>query len=479
MLSLVSVRCVALAVLAGAALVASPVRGLACTGDCNGDGAVLVAELINGVNIALGRTDVGQCAACDSNRDGTVTINELIEAVRAALNGCPATPTASPSGTATATPSAPPTATSPAPPTATASPTETPTMQRCDTDGIICTVAGTGNAQFDGDGRDALDTSFYFPIQVVFDRDGQPLILDWNNLRLRRINQDGTVSTIMGNGFEALPTEGALAIDTPLHHASDIKFDTAGRLYVAGDHVSVVFRVDTDQRVYTVAGDCVTQPDDCYGYSGDHGPALEAQLGVPVGVLPDTANGFYIADVDTDTIRYVDAHGVITTVAGTGVEGYSGDGHPATEGQLADPRRMTFGPDGAIYFAESKNHVIRRIRTDGVLETVAGTGARGYGGDNGPARQATLNAPYDIVFAPNGDAYVADTNNNAIRRIDTGGTISTVIGTGDAGFSGDHGPAAQATLRRPQAVIFDSAGSLWISDTSNQRVRRVWHYLAP
>jgi streptogramin lyase len=111
-----------------------------------------------------------------------------------------------------------------------------------------------------------------------------------------------------------------------------------------------------------------------------------------------------------------------------------GDNGPATAAYIADPRRMTFGPDGAIYFAESKNHVIRRVRTDGVIETFAGTGQRGYGGDKGPARQATFNAPYDIVFSPNGDAYIADTNNNAIRRIDTTGMITTVVGNGDAGL---------------------------------------------
>jgi hypothetical protein len=433
-----------------------------CTGDCNGDGTVSIAELVNSVNIALGRTDVTQCRACDRNGDGVVSIAELIDAVGSALRGCPAEPSATATATPTATPTTVPT---------------TPAARPCTDRGVICTVAGTGNAQFDGDGRDALDTSLYFPIQVIFDPGGQPLILDWNNLRLRRINKNGTVSTVMGTGFEDLPTDGALAIDTPLHHASSVTYDANDRLYVAGDHVSVVFRVDTDQRVFTVAGDCLTNPD-CYGYSGDGGPAVQAMLSTPVGVLPDARGGFYISDVDTDTIRYVDAAGIIRTVAGTGVEGYGGDGGPATAALLADPRRMVFGPDGAVYFTETKNHVVRRLNADGTIDTVAGTGQRGSGGDDGPARQAQFDSPYDVVFAPNGDLYVTDTNNNVIRRIDATGTITTVVGDGQPRFAGDGGPAALSSLHRPQGVIFDADGSMWISDTSNQRVRRVWRYLA-
>lgn len=338
--------------------------------------------------------------------------------------------------------------------------------------GSSCTVAGTCHAQFDGDGRPALATSFYFPLDIIFDADGQPLILDWNNLRLRRINRDGTVSTVMGTDIEDFPSDGALAIDTPLHHASDVEFDASGRLYVAGDHVPVVFRVGTDSRVFTVAG---THE---YGYTGDHGPALQAELSTPFGVLPDAAGGFYVSDVDADVVRYVDPQGIITTVAGTGEQGYSGDGHPGPQAQLAGPSRLKFGPDGLLYFCETKNHVIRRLQADGTIETFAGTGARGYSGDHGPAAQAQFDTPYDLRFAPNGDIYVADTGNNVIRRIDTTGIVTTVVGNGMPVFAGDGGQAADCSLRRPSAVIFDAEGSMWIADTSNQRVRRVWHFLA-
>jgi hypothetical protein len=439
------------------ALTARPVAAATCTGDCNGDGTVSIDELINGVNILLGRVAVQQCTASDRDGNGTVTIDELVVAVRSTLEGCPTLPTT------TATPTTTPTTT----PTAVPS----PTVLNCEVDGVICTVAGTGMAQFDGDGRQALDTSLYFPIDLIFDRDGQPLILDWNNLRLRRINQDGTVATIMGTDIEAFPVDGALAVDTPLHHASDVEFDADERLYVAGDHVPVVFRVGTDNRVFTVAG---THD---YGYTGDGGPALDAELSTPFGVLPDAAGGFYVSDVDANVVRYVDPQGTITTVAGTGDKGYTGDHGPGTAATLAGPARLKIGPDGLLYFCETKNHVIRRLHPDGTIDTFAGTGARGYSGDGRAAVQAQFDTPYDVRFAPNGDLYVADTGNNVIRRIDATGVVSTVVGNATPTFAGDGGPAALASLRRPSAVIFDAGGSMWIADTSNQRVRRVWHFL--
>jgi sugar lactone lactonase YvrE len=324
---------------------------------------------------------------------------------------------------------------------------------------------------FDGDGRPALETSFYFPIDLVFDGEGRPLIIDWNNLRVRRIDADGTVRTVMGTGFEDFPSDGALAVDTPLHHASDIEFDEQGRLYVAGDHVPVVFRVDVDQRVFTVAGGAD------YGYSGDGGPALQAELSTPFGVLPDAAGGFYVSDTDAHVVRYVDAEGVIHTAAGTGTRGYAGDGGPATAAQLAGPSRLRFGPDGALYFCETKNHVVRRLKADGTIDTVAGSGERGYTGDGGPATAATFNGPYDLRFAPDGDLYVADTGNNVIRRVDAAGIVTTVVGSGEPDFSGDGGPAARAALRRPSSLIFALDGSLWICDTSNHRVRRIAGFL--
>lgn len=409
-------------------IVATAAPGRACNSDCGRDGVVSVGDLISGVNIALGNSELARCPAADTDGDGRVPINELLKAVRAALDGM---------------------------------------------DGVICTVAGTGKAQFDADGGPALRTSLYYPIDILFDAQGRALILDWNNLRLLRLNADGTVTRIMGlQDIEDFPVDGALASETPLHHTSDIELDDRGNLYLAGDHVPVVFRVGTDERVFTVAG---TQS---FGNSGDGGPATAAELTTPFGVLPDAAGGFFISDVDQHVVRYVDPDGIITTVAGTGTRGYGGDGGPGTAALLAGPSRLQFGPDGALYFCETRNHVVRRLGTDGIISTVAGTGVRGYSGDGGPATAAQLDTPYDLRFAPDGDLYIADSLNNVIRRIDAAGVIHTAVGDGQAGYGGDGGPAATASLRRPSAVVFDADGSLWIADAANQRVRRVWRALA-
>jgi hypothetical protein len=378
-------------------------------------------------------------------------------------------PTVTPTPTRTVPPTATRTPTQQSPPTATSGPP--PTLAAvCDEPGTVCTVAGTGLARFDGDGP-ALSRSFYFPIDITFDSQGRPLVMDWNNLRLRRVNADGSLETVMGLDFEDFPTDGALAKDTPLHHASDIEFDANGNLFVAGDHVPVVFRVGINDRVFTVAGTSE------YGYAGDGGSALKARLSTPFGVLPDDEGGLYIADVDAHVIRHVRSNGIIETVAGTGERGYSGDGGPATAAKLAGPARMQLDADGNLYFCETKSHVVRKVDTSGVIHTIAGTGVRGYSGDGGPATAAELDTPYDIRFAPDGDLYIADTGNHVIRRIDARGRIATVVGTGSPGFSGDGRPSDVCVLNRPSAIEFGPDGSLWICDTMNHRVRRIAGFL--
>jgi len=328
-------------------------------------------------------------------------------------------------------------------------------------------VAGTGLSLFDGDGEAALDTSFYYPLDIEFDRTGRTLILDFNNLRVRRINDDGTIETYMGLGFEDVPVEGALAWETPLHHASDIETDGGGRLYVAGDHVPVVFLVDLDDRVRVVAGNGE------FGNDGDGGSALDARMVAPWGVLPDDRWGFYIGDKEAHVVRYVDADGTIHTVAGNAARGYSGDGGPGIEAQLNSPTRMALDRQGRLYVCDTDNNAVRRVNTDGTIQAFAGTGTLGYSGDGGPAVEAELDTPYDVRFGPDGALYVADTGNNVIRRIGADGIIETVVGTGASGFEGDRGMASECLLNRPTGINFAADGSLWIADAYNHRVRRV------
>ena len=341
----------------------------------------------------------------------------------------------------------------------------------CENAGVICTVVGTGRSQFDGDGKPASATSLYFPLDVCFDTAGRPLVLDWNNFRVRRVNEDGTIETVIGNGFEAEPVNGAPAITTSLHHASDLETDAEGNVYIAGNHASFVFRIDADGLVAIVAGNGE------YGYDGDGGPAKQAALGAPFGVAPTADGGFYFSDVEQHVIRVVDANGVISTAAGDGVAGYAGDGGPATSARLHGPTRLRVADNGDLYICDTDNHVIRRIERNGNITTIAGTGEPGYDGGGGAATAAKFNSPHDLRFAPDGDLYIADSGNNVIRRIDRAEIVSTVIGTGVAGFAGDGMAAKDCRLDRPSGVIFDGEGSMWISDTYNQRVRRVMHFL--
>ncbi len=354
------------------------------------------------------------------------------------------------------------------PPTATPTPTGPPPMEDCDDPGIICTVAGTGMSVFDGDGRDALDTSFYYPLDVVFQPSDQLAIIDdWNNLRGRRIETDGTVQTIIGTGLEANPENGDLATETSLHHASELAFDAEGRMLVAGNHVPFVFRVGLDQRVEVVAGNGE------FSSTGDGGPALQASWITPFGVLADGAGGFWVTDSDAHTIRHVDADGIVRATAGDGSRGYTGDGAAAIDAQLDGPTRMIVDRDGNLLFCDTGNDAIRRIRADGTIETFAGTGSPGYTGDGGPAVEARLSGPYDLVMASDGTIFVADSGNDVIRAIASDGTISTVAGTGSRGFSGDRGPASRAQFRQPSGLAIAADGSLWVADTLNHRVRRI------
>jgi len=388
-----------------------------------------------------------------------------------AYDDSPPTPTATKtaSGHSGATPTRTPTP-QPTPTAFTPGPTFTPNPA-CAQPGNICTVAGTGLQVFDGDGKPAQQTSLYFPLGVTFDDQGRALIVDWNNLRIRRIDSDGTIETLMGLSYEGTPVEGALAVDTPLHHASDIAFDLEGNLYVAGDHVPLVLRVGLDDRVSIVAGSATV------GNAGDEGPAVQASLNIPFGVLPDAIGGFYVADVGANVIRYVDANGVIHRFAGTGTRGYGGDGQTALQAQLNGPTRLRFDPGGRVCFCDTNNHAVRCVDANGVIATIAGVGTSGYAGDHAPATQAHLATPYDLRFAPNGDLYIADTGNSVIRRVDSSGTITTVAGTGLPNFAGDAGAAGSCQLNRPSGVSFAADGSMWISDTFNNRVRRVAGFL--
>jgi DNA-binding beta-propeller fold protein YncE len=277
--------------------------------------------------------------------------------------------------------------------------------------------------------------------------------------------------TIMGDGTESSNVvEGAPARDQTLHHAYSMDFDTAGSLYIAVAHVFYVLRVDPAGLLWIVAGDGNE------GHAGDGGPARSARLGGLQGVAVHPSGApVWIADSTNNCIRRVDASGIITTIAGRpGAPGFAGDGGPAVEAQLWLPARVRYdAARDVVLIADTQNHAIRRIGADGIITTLAGTGQGGFSGDGGLATQARLNLPYDAVFGDDGALYIADAANNRIRRVSPDGIISTYAGTGSDATSGDGAAARDAGLGRPSALVFDAAGDLWVADTFGCRVRRI------
>ncbi len=209
------------------------------------------------------------------------------------------------------------------------------------------------------------------------------------------------------------------------------------------------------------------------GYSGDDGPATQAQLNYPKGVAADGEGNIYIADTDNNRIRMVNRDGVITTVAGNGTAGYAGDYGFAINAQLRNPTGIAVDSNGNLYIADSGNHRIRKVNTDGIITTVAGNGIAGFGGDNDLALQAQLYFPGGVAADSFGNIFIADTSNHRIRKIDPNGIITTIAGTGAAGYIGDDCPAKDTSLYSPRGVAVDEKGNIFIADTNNDRIRRI------
>ncbi len=211
-----------------------------------------------------------------------------------------------------------------------------------------------------------------------------------------------------------------------------------------------------------------------YGFSGDGGPATSARLAAPRTMATDRAGNVYFVDTDNHRVRRIDiATGRITTVAGTGTAGFSGDGGPATSARLNLPHGIAVDGAGNVYIADPSNQRIRRVDTTGRITTVAGNGNQGYNGDGIPATSARLNYPKGVEIGPDGLLYIADNNNHRVRKVEASGTIRTVAGTGTSGFSGDGGPATAARLNEPRNIAFGPDGSMYIVDQVNDRIRRV------
>ena len=261
--------------------------------------------------------------------------------------------------------------------------------------------------------------------------------------------------------------DGGPATAAQLNSPFGVDLDSLGDVFIADANNNRVRKVDPTGTITTVAGTGVA------GFSGDGGMATAAQLSLPRGLGVDPVGNVFIADSNNNRVRKVDATGMITTVAGTGVAGFAGDGGPATSAQLNFPRSIAFDRSGALLVVDTRNHRVRKVDGAGTVTTLAGDGVAAFGGDGGPATAAHLNVPYGVAVGPNGDVFIADSENARVRKVAPDGTMSTAAGDGSEGFSGDGGPPLVAQLHYPIAVAVDGKGRLFSAERDNSRVRRV------
>ena len=342
-------------------------------------------------------------------------------------------------------------------------------IRRVDAGGTITTLAGTGERGYNGDGGPAVEARLNGPTGIAVDSEGALYIADRDNHRIRRVDGAGTITTVAGTGERGYShsENGSPAVEAQLNYPEDVAVDNAGNLYIADTWNRMVRRVDAGGTITTVAGNGGR------GFGGGGRPAVRVSLNYPAGVAVDSSGNLYIAEIDQNRVHRVDVLGVLTTVAGTGEKGYSGDGGTAVEARLNGPRGVAVDGSGNLYFADRGNRRIRRVDASGTITTVAGIGESGYSGDGGPAAGAWLHTPEGVTVDGAGNLYIADTWNDRIRRVDVSGTITTVAGTGESGYSGDGGPATAAWLYHPRGVAADGLGAVYIADTGNYRILRL------
>jgi sugar lactone lactonase YvrE len=400
---------------------------------------------------------------------------------------------------------------------------------------VITTIAGNGELGSSGDGGPATSASLFNPNSVSVDAAGNVFVADTFNYRVRKIDaKTGAISTVAGNGMIRVTDNNGPATTAALGHPGGVAFDLTGNLFIADTGNSLIRKVDPAGIITTVAGN---QP---LGFSGDNGSAIAADLSTPNALVTDAAGNLFFADSSNQRIRRIDSKGIITTVAGNSqpsyVPGFAGDGDLAVKALLAYPRGAALDIAGNLYIADTENHRVRRVDAKtGIIMTVAGSGPAtpepgGFSGDNGPGFAARLNSPYAVAVDRAGNLLIADSGNGRVRKLDSNGILTTIVGGGsenacdgaatastiglgsitgiiadaagniflsdfnnhrilkvdakgivttvagnncNAGFSGDSGIATLATFTYPRGIAFDPAGNLFIADTDNHRIRAV------
>jgi hypothetical protein len=328
--------------------------------------------------------------------------------------------------------------------------------------GVITTVAGTGAHWSSGDGGLATEAEIDLPSVVGFDAAGNLYISD-GDVRVRMIDPAGVITTVVGPPavFGDVEPAGPAASLQGQGRA----VDAAGNLYVATIDKLVKVTPASDVSVVAATGRA--------GCSGAGGPATEARLNLDyAGVAVDAEGNVYITQFHDNCVRKIATNGIITTIAGTGTAGFSGDGGPARRAQLNGPTTVALDAEGNIYISDLRNHRIRRIDSRGIITTVAGNGEKGFPVDGAVATQVPIGAA-DVSADGDGNIYISDEANPGVFKVDTDGILTIVAGTGVDGFSGDGGLATEAQLSEPTTVAVGPDGDLYIADWGNSLIRKV------
>ena len=345
----------------------------------------------------------------------------------------------------------------------------------CSGIGNIGTIAGTGIAGFTGDGGQSVCSKLNNPAGVAVDASGNLYIADDGNSAIRKVTvSTGIISTLAGNGTAGSTGDGGASTSAKLSYPFGVCLDASGNVYIADNGNSRIRKITVSTGIITtVAGNGVA------GFSGDGNAATIAQLRQPSGVAVDASGNIYIADWGNSRIRKVTlSTGKISTIAGNGTNGYNGDGIAATSSELNGSTGIIgVAVDGAgnVYIGDATNNRVRKVTvSSGIISTIAGNGTGGYAGDGTAANSAELNLPAGVAFDVSGNMYIAEQYNNRIRKVLlSSGIINTIAGNGTAGYTGDGGAATNASLHSPSGVAVDNAGNVFIADDLNNRVREL------
>ena len=319
----------------------------------------------------------------------------------------------------------------------------------------ISTVAGDGIPGYTGDNISALQAEIWAFSGIGLDRAGNILIADTGNCRIRKV-ANGIITTVAGNGTCAFAGDGSPAISAQLSYPRSVTMDATGNMYIADTGNARVRKVDVNGVITTIAGDGTLN------YSGDGGPATLSQFHDPWSIVADAAGNIFVVDRSNQRVRKIGVDGNVTTVAGNGDQAYAGDGGPATAASLYVPDGVALDSAGNIYIVEAQSASVRKVNLQGIIQTVAGLGTGfGFGGDGGPATAAKLNDPQGVTVDRAGNIFIADEDNQRIREVTTDGIIHTITGDGKQEFLGRWRPFNQRqALNLPEGVVATPGGTV-------------------